>query len=94
MSGEPPEGRTPKNPRKGKNNFKSPLKGPTRGSENFAQNVGPWGEGTLLTVVYSNNNFSKHPLVTVLVDFITPSPLELISDFSDGGKWFEFEWVI
>ena len=23
--------------------FKSPLKGPTRGSENFAQNVGPWG---------------------------------------------------
>jgi hypothetical protein len=21
-------------------------------------------------------------------------PLELISDFSDGVKWFEFEWVI
>ena len=23
-----------------------------------------------------------------------PPPLELISDFSDGGRWFEFEWVI
>ena len=41
-SGEPPEGRTPKNP--GRNLFFTvPLKGPTRGSENFTQNAGPCG---------------------------------------------------
>ena len=45
-SGEPPEG-LPKNPGRGKFFLQSLLKGPTRGSENFAQNVGPWG-GTLL----------------------------------------------
>ena len=25
---------------------------------------------------------------------LAPPLLELISDFSDGGKWFEFKWVI
>jgi hypothetical protein len=33
----------PKNPGRGNFFFAVPLKGPTRGSENFAQNVGPWG---------------------------------------------------
>ena len=32
-------------------------------------------------------------IITVLVNFITPS-FELIINFSDGGRWFEFEWVI
>ena len=27
-----------------------------------------------------------------LLTLLTPPPLELISDFSDGGEWFEFEW--
>ena len=33
-------------------------------------------------------------IFTVFVNFTTTPPLELISDFSDRGKWFEFEWVI
>ena len=41
-SGKPPEERPPKFP-VGGNFFKSPFKGPTVGSENVSQNVGPGG---------------------------------------------------
>ena len=32
--------------------------------------------------------------ITVLVYFITPPPHELKKKFSDGFRWFEFEWGI
>jgi hypothetical protein len=44
-----PKGATQKIPVGEKTIFKSPLKKPTRGSENFAQNVGPWGGGNKLS---------------------------------------------
>jgi hypothetical protein len=51
-----PKGVPQKIPVGKKKNLSPPLKGPTRGSENFAQNVGLWEEGTLLLVVQISVN--------------------------------------
>ena len=45
--------------------------------------------------IFNCTNISKQ-IFTVLVYFINPlpPPLELKKTFSDGLKWFEFEWGI
>jgi hypothetical protein len=72
-SGELPEGRTPKNLHMENLFLKSPLKGrPTRGSESFAQNAGPWEGGFVLSVgekIWRAKNGARKLRVSTWVTF-------------------------
>ena len=45
--------------------------------------------------MFMTNFFAKvRKFLPFLLTLLPPLPLDLISYFSDGGNWFEFEWVI